>query len=100
MKYLVRKSVVAVVGGIWMPPGAICAYDYTLTDHDVANIKDRGDGAITRDALDEWLGCHAGDFSSIKDFSASIEDGDESIEIPWATEDGECAYLDCFADPA
>lgn len=93
MRYTVRKSVVQVVGTIWMPM-TTAATEYTLTGYDVENARD-DDGKITRDSVQRWLDTHAGDFSAVKDFYASIEDGDDTIEIPWASEDSEFAYIDC-----
>lgn len=95
MRYTVRKSIVRVVGRIWMP-AVNASMTYTLRDYDVNNARD-DDGQITRDSVDQWLACNAGDFQSIIDFEASIEDGDKTIDIPWATEDGESAYLDTLS---
>jgi hypothetical protein len=41
---------------------------------------------------------NTGDFQQIIDFSASLEDGERSINLPWATEDGELQYLDTLPD--
>ena len=96
MRYTVRKSVVYVVGKIWMP--AITAgQEIVLRDYDVENCRD-DNGQITRESVSEWLGGNTGDFQSIEDFSASIEDGDQTVDIPWATEEGEMAYSDCFCE--
>ena len=92
MRYTVYKSVIWIVGKIWMPR-ITCSHTIELRAYDVENIRD-DDGKITRDAIAQWLCTHAGDFSSIQDFAASIEDGTETIDIPWATEDGEIAYTD------
>ena len=94
MRYTVRKSVIEVVGTIWMPM-TTAATQYTLSSYDVENARD-DDGKITRESVQRWLDTHAGDFSAIKDFHASIEDGDDTIEIPWADEDNEYAYIDCM----
>lgn len=93
MRCVVRKSLVHVVGGIWMPYGAMCAMDYELSANDVENCRD-DDGKITRESVEDWLSTHSGDFSSVVDFCASIEDGDATVDIPWATEEGEIAYLE------
>lgn len=50
------------------------------------------DGRITRESLERWLDCHAGDFSEIIDFYASIEDGDLSIDLPWSSEESEITF--------
>lgn len=94
MRYQVRKSVIDVVGKIWMP-NVTASMRLEPSSYDVENMRDE-DGAITRDSVEDWLGSHAGDFRSVIDFAASIEDGDSTIDLPWATEDGEFAYLDTF----
>lgn len=96
MKYLVKKSVVDVVGRIWMPQ-AVCSLRIVMSRYDVDNARD-DDGNITRDSLESWLHTHTGDFSEIIDFRASIEDGEQSIEIPFASEDGESQYLDTISE--
>lgn len=93
MKYVVRKSVVCYVGTIWQ--GLTCAQDKTLSSYDVENMRD-DDGKITRESVENWLGCNSGDFQSIDDFYASIEDGDETIDIEWASEESEMTYNDCM----
>lgn len=98
MKYTVRKSIVWIVGRIWMP-AIVCAQEKVLSSYDVGNIRDEA-GNITRESLEQWLCSNAGDFQSVQDFSASIEDGEKTVDIPWATEEGEFAYSDCMAEPA
>jgi hypothetical protein len=96
MRYTVRKSVVWVVGRIWQP-GVECGQQIEMSASDRENARD-GDGKITRESVEWWLATNAPDFQSITDFSASIEDGDETIDIPWATEEGELAYLDATSE--
>ena len=96
MKLTIRKSVVKIVGGIWWPMGATCAQEKELSAYDIRNIRDRVEPGITRANVEDWLTCNAGDFSSITDFSASIEDGDETIDIPWENEDSEITFSDCM----
>jgi hypothetical protein len=103
MRCTVRKSLVRVVGHIWMP-NAVCSMVYTLRQYDIDNIKvqaeyDTGSPTIDRDAVEQWLATNSGDFRDILDFDASIEDGDQTIDIPFATEDGELAYYDTLAEP-
>lgn len=93
MKYMVRKSIVEVVGVIWMP-ACVCAQRIVLREYDIENMRD-DDGKVTRESVELWLATHAGDFQSITDFHASIEDGEETIEIPWGSEEGEFQYCDC-----
>ena len=96
-RYTVRHSYVNIIGGIWMPYGAQCAMRKDLTSYDIKNIRACGDGEITRDGLEDWLTANSGDFSSVDDFRASIEDGDQTIEIAWAKgEDSEITYSDCM----
>lgn len=95
MKYVVRKSVVQVVGKIWMPNSVPVAQDFELSDHDVNNARD-DEGKVTRESVQRWLDTHAGDFSSITDFCASIEDGDATIDIPWESEESEMTYGECM----
>ena len=94
MRYTVRKSIVRVVGKIWMP-NATCAMDYTLTEYDLENARD-DDGKLTRESVEHWVMLHTGDFQSITDWSASLEDGNDTIELPWQSEENELAYADCM----
>lgn len=95
MKYLVRKSIVQIIGRIWMPP-IICAQEKILSGYDIENIRDRVEPGITRRNVEDWLGCSAGDFQSVDDFSASIEDGDTTVDIGWESEESEFTYSDCM----
>ena len=92
MKYMVRISIVHVIGHIWMP-NVQAAMLFKLTKHDVENIL-RASGEISRESVQSWLDTHAGDFSSVDDFFASIEDGEDTVEIPWADEESELSYND------
>ena len=85
-------SQVDVVGRLWM--GGQAAYTYPLSKHDIENIRERGNGNITRDAVSDWLDSHSGDFQSIKDFRVTIGDGE--FDSDFATPEGEDAYLSCF----
>jgi len=90
MKYTMRVSYVDVVGNGWMPRCPM-ATRYTLTSSDVDNARD-DEGKITRESVELWLGSHSGDFSSVTDFSASLEDGEATVDIPWAEEDNELEF--------
>lgn len=94
MRYTVRTSLVSVVGRIWMP-AATCAMDYTLSAHDVENMRGE-DGSITREDVADWISTHSGDFQSIADFSASIEDGEATLDFDWADPISESTYHDCM----
>ena len=91
MRYTVSVSKVEVVGEIWMP-SCTCAMEYVLDPYDVENL----DKPVDRESVEEWLSTHAGDFREITDFRASIEVDGETVDIPWKTEEGECAYYDCM----
>lgn len=96
MKYLVRTSFVDVVGKIWMPM-VTCSMRYPLREYDLEQMRNES-GLITRDDVAQWLCTHTGDFSHIQDFRASLEDGDKTLDFPWATEKGEILYNDTLAD--
>lgn len=90
MRYTVRTSVVRVLGVIWMPMVPAAA-EFTLTDSDVENARD-DEGKITRESVSRWLDSHSGDFSEVTDFSASLEYGDDTIDIPWSDDNNEMEY--------
>jgi hypothetical protein len=82
----VRAAYVEVLGTIWMPM-TTAGTRYELSNYDLENI-----GEFTRENVDQWLGTHAGDFSSVKDFHAVC--GEQ--EIPWESEENELEYCDCM----
>ena len=97
-RYIVRKSYVDLIGTIWLPT-ITCAQRKDLRAYDVENIKGHSDDGktIDRDSVEQWLMCHSGDFSQVADFRASIEDGDQTIDLDWAYgEDSELTYTDCM----
>ena len=103
-RYLVRVSYVIILGKIWMPM-APASLRKELSSYDVDNIRGysrhlSGDpnGPITREGLEHWLMLNSGDFSSVDDFTASIEDGDQTRDFPWANDDSEIAYLDTLPE--
>lgn len=91
-RYTVRVSYIDVLGTLWMPH-AEASMRIRVDSYARENMRD-DDGHITRESVEDWLTSHAGDFSSVIDFTASIEDGEETIEIPWSSEENECRYLD------
>lgn len=97
MRYTVRTSIVMVVGRLWMPM-VEGATRLTLTGYDVDNARD-DEGNLTRESVQRWLDCHAGDFSEIIDFSASLEDdrNDTTVDIEWSDEDNEMTYYACMS---
>jgi len=94
MKYMVRSSFVDVIGKLWMP-NTTAATRIKVDSYDIGNMRDE-DGQLNRDSVEQWLMFHSGDFSQVLDFSASIEDGQETITIEWADEDSEFTYFDCM----
>lgn len=93
-RYTVRVSYVDIIGTLWMP-STTAATRIKVNSHDVENMRD-DDVQITRDSVEDWLTSHSGDFSRVIDFSASIEDNDTTVDIPWADEDSEFTYNDCM----
>ena len=89
MRYLVERNLVQVIGSIWQP-GATCAMEYTLSQHDVDSM-----GPFNRTNVLSWLDTHAGDFQSIDDFRATI--GDDFLE--WEREESEITFNDCMSPP-
>lgn len=87
--YTVTVKEIYVIGKIWMP-AITCAQTIKVTDHDIENMKDNGE--LTRDSIENWLGCHTGDFQSIIDFSVDIAD----FQSPWADPDSEFIFMDCI----
>lgn len=95
MRYIVRSSYVDVLGYIWMR--ALCSLRINVSSYDLEHMRD-DDGAITRESIEQWLTSHSGDFSEVVDFHASIEDGNESLDFPWSSEENEFAYIDTLGD--
>lgn len=95
MRYEVRKSVINVLGTMWMPP-VTGATMMNLSTEDVENIRQYGHGAVNRESVGAWLDTHAGDFSGIVDFMASIESGDDTIDIGWADNESEYTFNDAM----
>jgi hypothetical protein len=84
MRYMVESNFVEVLGTIWMP-ACNAAMRIPLSSYDLETIED-----FTRENVEDWLGCHAGDFQKIIDFRASAGD----VEIPWENEDNEMEFND------
>lgn len=100
MRYSKLVSEVYVVGRIWQ--GVQCAYTYSLSAYDIANIRSMvGVRHITtmREAVEDWLGTAAGDFQSIQDFRVTISTLDGfDFDSDWATEAGEILWCDCTSE--
>lgn len=98
MRYVVNKAVIDVLGEIWLPYGAKAAMRKDLSSYDLANIRARGNGRITRRACEEWLALNSGDFSRVIDFRADIsEPGKRSIVFEWkGGDESACDFSDCM----
>jgi hypothetical protein len=93
MKYTVRKSIVRVLGRLWMP-ACLATTERELSSYDVTNASD-DEGRLTRESVEDWLYKNAGDFSAIVDFSASLETAHgDTVDIEWESEENECAFCD------
>ena len=95
VKILIRKSIIEVIGTIWMPP-VTAAYTYTLCEWQVDNQLRSGRGTVTRKSIRDWLDRNAGDFQRIDDFHASIEVGDETVDVPWKKDESKSVWADCM----
>lgn len=89
--YTVTVRRIDVIGRVWMPCGT-CALSYNLTVKDTEAIRVLGNGWLTRDGVQRWLDANAGDFRSIEDFRADIED----FLSEWESPESEYKYLDCM----
>ena len=74
--YTVRTRDVFVLGNGWY--GQPICYQYTLPR----------DVAADRKSIQAWLDTHAGDFSHISDFAATIEE----VEILWRDEENDFVW--------
>lgn len=93
MKYVVRRSEVRLLGHLW--GGGVAATTRAMSAYDVGNAKD-DDGKLTRESVGAWIYTHVGDFSEIVDFEADIEDGLESVLLPWSNPDSEPTFYDAM----
>ena len=86
---IVRK--IEVIGKIWQPGFGICAREYPLNATDEQNIRKVNGMILTREGCKKWLDEKAGDFESIIDFHADVDDFDS----PWKNgKESELAYND------
>lgn len=97
MRYTVRKSLIRILGKLWMPSHADAATEMVLGKYELDNCRD-DEGELTRESVERWLLLHSGDFSDVIDFEASLEDGGKTIDIAWKNEESEWRYADCFSD--
>ena len=87
---LVKRSFIQVNGTIWMP-AVTASTQYELSSYDIGNMRGE-DGTITRENVSSWLDTHSGDFQSVDDFYATIEDGDNSYEFEWSDPESELTF--------
>lgn len=92
MRYTVRVSYIDVLGHIWMP-NVVASMRYTVRPDDLRDLE----GHITSESINDYLTAHTGDFRDLIDWAASIEDGDETLDFDWSSEDNACAYLDTLS---
>ena len=78
-------------------PAVVCSLRITPSAYDIENMRN-GDGTITRESVEDWLGSHTGDFQNIMDFYADIEAPEGNLVFEFASEDGELAYLDTIQE--
>jgi hypothetical protein len=99
MKYTVTKSVIRVVGRIWLP-NALATYEYVLDGHQLGNLvayhteffgRDP-DAPIGRECVAHWLALNAGDFQSIIDFEASLEIDGETVSFDFEDDASELEF--------
>ena len=98
MRYTVTKSIIQVVGKIWMP-AITCAMEYELDSYKLGNLLaevEEGE-SLTREHVERWLAVNSGDFQSVEDFRADLElpDG-SSFTSNWEKEENEMVYVDCM----
>ena len=91
---------ISMVGKIWMPNATgATTYSPRVVPFggdcfgDDLEAPERGLPEDWREAIDQWLAMHAGDFQSVIDFAARLPD---LSWLPWATEEGEADYMDCM----
>jgi len=84
-RYTVIVRRIDIVGKGWY--NQQMAMSLNLSAYDVENI-----GELTRENIQLWLDSHAGDFQSILDFRADIDEFESDFE----TEEGECIFNDCM----
>ena len=89
--YTVTTYEIQVVGNIWMPSSGLFAYTYKILQDEAKRILELPEHE-RREVIQDWLDTHAGDFSRVTDFNASLADW----ESGWATEEGELVYGDCM----
>lgn len=85
-------SQVDVVGILWVPM-VLAATTYSLRQHDIDNIRGYDDdGKLTREAVEQWLMGHSGDFSRVVDFHVTIGDGE--LDSPFQNKESERMFYD------
>ena len=98
MRYTVTKSIIQVVGKIWMP-ATMCAMEYELDSYKLGNLLaevEEGE-SLTREHVAYWLSLNSGDFQGVEDFRADLElpDG-TNFTSDWEKEENEMVFSDCM----
>ena len=97
MRYTVTKSLIRVLGKIWMP-SILAAQTKELNYFDIKDLL-RGRETFNRDDILEWLYKNAGDFQQIVDFEADIElPNGENLIVEWLNEENSYKYYECVGD--
>ena len=89
--YIVHENYVQVIGKTWA--GYEGLYQYPITAQDIETMAGATQ-SIKRADVAKWLKTHAGDFQSITDFHAMIDNapGGSSVEFPWWNKENEELY--------
>lgn len=89
------RNYIDVLGVIWLP-AVKAVTTYNLSSYDVRNIAELAElndtDGIDREAVEQWLAMHSGDFQEVLDFAAHID----GFDIPWADEESEWTFNDCM----
>lgn len=104
MKITKAISYVKVIGRTW--EGYTAAMQYPInpaTELKYPNGKAVDNNIHSGDLeniLRKWINGHTGDFETITDFSASLEVGENTVDIPWENDNSEEQYefamTDCY----
>jgi hypothetical protein len=90
--YTVHKSIIQVLGRIWLPP-VVCAMDIELGEYEIGNMI-----TLDREGVLNYLYTHCGDFQEIIDFRADLYNHYDkaNVVIEWESPESEYTYNDCM----
>jgi len=92
---VVHKNYVNIIGRIWMPP-VIGALDKHLSPSDIKSMVNE-DGTITKEDVKDWVNKNSGDFQTVLDFEALIDDAPQGpLEIDWAKDESGAIWDNCM----